>query len=62
MRKYWYNKHHVKVNLELRDGMLCVPPTTIWESMQFIRLQMNFFEELHRVVKVNGDEHDASFQ
>ena len=41
--------------------MLCGPPTvTGWESMQFIRLQIKkSYHELHRVVKVQGDELDT---
>ena len=32
--------NHIEVNLESRDDMLCGPPTTTRESMQFIRLLM----------------------
>ena len=35
-----YNNHYIEVNLESYDDMVCGPPTTTPESMQFIRLQI----------------------
>jgi hypothetical protein len=53
MHKYWYNNHHIEVNLESRD-MLCDPSTTThWEIMQFIGLQIRY-NELYKVVKVHA--------
>ena len=34
------NNDHILVNLESCDDILCGPPTTTWETMQFIRLQI----------------------
>lgn len=33
MSKYLYNNHHILVNLESHDDILCGPPTTTWEPM-----------------------------
>ena len=54
MRKYLYNNHHIEVNFDSRDDMLCGPPTTIQETMQFIRLQMKQMMNF-TMVKVHGD-------
>ena len=41
MRKYCYNNHHIEVNLESHDDLLCGPHTaTSRESMQFISVTL----------------------
>jgi hypothetical protein len=40
MHKYGYNSHHIKVNVESRDDMVC--GSTTRETMQFIRLQKKY--------------------
>ena len=42
MRKYWYNDHYTKVNLESRSVM-CDPLTSTRKSMQFISYRWNKF-------------------
>ena len=37
----WMPFNHIEVNLESRDDIVCGPPTTTRETMQFIMLQMN---------------------
>jgi hypothetical protein len=40
MHKYWYNNHHIEVNFDSRDDMVCGHFTMTWETTQFIRLQI----------------------
>jgi hypothetical protein len=54
MCKYWYNNHHIEVNLDPRDGVMCGPSTMTEDTMQFIRLQMSY-DELRGLVKVHSD-------
>lgn len=42
--------------------MLCGPPNTIWESVQFEDTDLKSHYEFNRVVKEHGDELDVTFQ
>jgi hypothetical protein len=57
MCKYWYNNHHIEVNLESCDDVWSSHPKKSYKAKD-----EKSYDKLNKVVKVLGDELDAPVQ